>query len=55
MLFVVAAGNYGRNIDDQPLYPAAFTLANMVVVTSATADGRLTYGVDWGRARSICS
>lgn len=48
MLFVVAAGNHGRNIDDQPLYPAAFTLANMVVVTSASADGHLTYGVNWG-------
>lgn len=48
MLFVVAAGNHGRNIDDQPTYPAAFALANMIVVTSATADGRLTSGVNWG-------
>ena len=48
MLFVVAAGNHGRNIDQQPVYPAAFTLANMIVVTSATANGRLTYGVNWG-------
>ncbi|MGH6903410.1 MAG: S8 family serine peptidase [Geminicoccaceae bacterium] len=50
MLFVVAAGNYGRDIEDQPHYPASFTLANMVVVTSATADGRLTDGVNWGRS-----
>jgi hypothetical protein len=50
MLFVVAAGNHGRNIDDRPIYPAAFTLANIIVVTSATADGRLTYGVNWGLA-----
>lgn len=48
MLFLVAAGNHGRNIDERPIYPAAFTLANMIVVTSATADGRLTYGVNWG-------
>jgi subtilisin family serine protease len=48
MLFVVGAGNHGRNIDDHPVHPAAFTLANMIVVTSATADGRLTYGVNWG-------
>jgi len=48
MLFVVAAGNYGRDIEQQPHYPASFTLPNMVVVTSATADGRLTYGVNWG-------
>jgi subtilisin family serine protease len=52
MLFVVAAGNYGRDIDRQPHYPASFALANMVVVTSATADGRLTYGVNWG-SRSV--
>jgi subtilisin family serine protease len=50
ILFVVAAGNHGRDIDKQPHYPAAFTLANMVVVTSATADGRLTDGVNWGAA-----
>jgi hypothetical protein len=48
MLFVVAAGNYGRDIELQPHYPASFTLANMIVVTSATADGRLPEGVNWG-------
>src|SRR5690606_16912477 len=48
MLFVVAAGNHGRNIDERPVYPAAFSLANMIVVTSASTDGRLTYGVNWG-------
>ena len=48
MLFVVAAGNHGRNIEEQPHYPAAFDLANMVVVTSATGNGGLTYGVNWG-------
>jgi hypothetical protein len=48
MLFVVAAGNYGRNIEEQPAYPASFHLANMIVVTSATADGHLTEGVNWG-------
>ena len=52
MLFVVAAGNYGCDIEEQPHYPASFPLANMVVVTSATADGRLTDGVNWG-ARSV--
>jgi subtilisin family serine protease len=48
MLFVGAAGNFGRNIEEQPAYPASFDLANMVVVTSATADGRLSEGVNWG-------
>jgi subtilisin family serine protease len=48
MLFMVAAGNHDRNIDQQPLYPAAFDLENMIVVTSATAEGRLSPGVNWG-------
>jgi subtilisin family serine protease len=48
MLFVVAAGNFGRDIEKQPHYPAAFALTNMVVVTSASADGHLTAGVNWG-------
>lgn len=48
ILFLVAAGNYGRNIEEQPHYPASFTLANMVVVTSATEDGHLADGVNWG-------
>jgi subtilisin family serine protease len=48
MLFVVAAGNHGRDLERQPAYPAALDLANMIVVTSAGADGRLTAGVNWG-------
>jgi hypothetical protein len=52
MLFVVAAGNYDRSLERTPFYPAAFRLPNMVVVTSATADGHLTEGVNWG-AKSV--
>jgi hypothetical protein len=48
MLFVVAAGNFGRNIEQQATYPAALDLDNMIVVTSASADGRLSAGVNWG-------
>lgn len=51
-LFVVAAGNYGRDIEKQPHYPASFTLPNMVVVTSATGDGTLAEGVN-RRSRSV--
>jgi subtilisin family serine protease len=50
ILFMVAAGNYDRNIDQQPVYPAAFDLENMIVVTSATREGLLTMGVNWGPA-----
>lgn len=50
MLFIVAAGNHGRDIDRQAVYPAALDLENMIVVTSATAQGRLTLGANWGPA-----
>ncbi|WP_193181978.1 S8 family serine peptidase [Nisaea sediminum] len=49
MLFIVSAGNDGRNIDTAPVYPAAFPLANMITVTSADAFGRLAPGSNWGR------
>lgn len=49
MLFVVSAGNDGRDIDRAPLYPAAFGLSNVLVVTSSDAFGRLAEGSNWGR------
>ncbi|MDQ4059725.1 MAG: S8 family serine peptidase [Pseudomonadota bacterium] len=52
ILFVVSAGNDGRDIDADPVYPAAFRLDNMVVVTSAEADGRIARGSNWG-ARNV--
>ena len=48
MLFIVSAGNNGRDIDARPVYPAAFDLANLLVVTSSTKDGRLAPGSNWG-------
>lgn len=50
MLFVVSAGNNGRDIDAEPVYPAALPLANTITVTSATADGAPARGSNWGRA-----
>jgi len=49
MLFVVSAGNDGRDIDARPVYPAALDLPNIVTVTSADAFGRLAAGSNWGR------
>ncbi len=49
ILFVVSAGNNGRNIDDAPVYPAHFDLPNILVVTSSTVSGRLAEGANWGR------
>ncbi|MEM8687097.1 MAG: S8 family serine peptidase [Pseudomonadota bacterium] len=48
MLFVVSAGNNGRNIDEAPVYPAVFDLENLLVVTSSTISGRLAPGSNWG-------
>lgn len=35
ILFIVSAGNNGRNIDLNPVYPAAFDHSNIIVVTSS--------------------
>lgn len=50
LLFIVSAGNDGRDIDAAPVYPAALALENIIVVTSAEADGRLARGSNWGAA-----
>lgn len=48
MLFVVSAGNDGRDIDATPVYPAALALGNLLVVTSSDPFGRLAEGSNWG-------
>lgn len=50
ILFIASAGNNGRNIDEQPVYPASLTIANMLVVTSADDFVRPADGVNWGRS-----
>ena len=48
ILAIVSAGNDGRDIDREPVYPAALALENIVTVTSADAFGRLASGSNWG-------
>jgi subtilisin family serine protease len=48
MLFVIAAGNDGRDIDARPYYPAAYRLDNVIVVAAANADGQLWVGSNYG-------
>jgi hypothetical protein len=48
MLFIVSAGNDGRDLDRMPVYPAALPLANMIVVTSSDDFGRLGRGSNIG-------
>ncbi len=49
ILFVVSAGNNERDIGQQPVYPAALDLPNMVVVTSADDTARPARGSNWSR------
>ncbi len=49
MLFIVSAGNNGRDIDQTPVYPAALTLENILTVTSSDAFGKLAQGSNFGR------
>ena len=49
ILFIVSAGNDGRNIDEHPVYPAALSLENIITVTSSDDRGeRPAAGSNWG-------
>jgi subtilisin family serine protease len=48
MLFIASAGNDGRDIDAQPVFPAALRLENLLTATSATETGELAPGSNWG-------
>lgn len=49
LLFIVSAGNDGRDLDRDPVYPAALRFANQLTVTSSENDGTLARGSNWGR------
>lgn len=48
LLFIISAGNDGRDIDIKPVYPASFDHDNFLVVTSTDAFGRLPIESNWG-------
>lgn len=48
LLFIVSAGNDGRDIDEEPIYPAGFSLDNMIVVASSDDFGRIPNDSNWG-------
>ena len=48
ILFIVSAGNDGRDIDVRPIFPAAFTSDNVLTVTSSGSHGRLPPDSNWG-------
>lgn len=49
LLFIVSAGNDGRDIDEQPVYPASLDIDNLLVVTSADDFVRPAERTNWGR------
>ena len=51
MLFVVAAGNNGTNIDITPQYPAAFNAPNLISVAATTSTDALASFSNWGLAK----
>lgn len=52
ILFVAAAGNNNRDIDNQPRYPAAYDLDNIIAVAATTrTDAKATYS-NWGLVKA---
>ncbi|MGI9414168.1 MAG: S8 family serine peptidase [Hyphomicrobiales bacterium] len=48
LLFILTAGNNGRDIDAEPVYPASLKLENAIVVTSSDGFGKLAEDANWG-------
>ncbi len=48
LLFVVAAGNSGSNNNSAPLYPASYSLDNMISVANVTQSGVLASDSNYG-------
>ena len=48
ILFFVSAGNDGKKIDFEKIYPASFDLENIIVVTSSDISGNLAQGSNFG-------
>jgi subtilisin family serine protease len=50
VLVVCAAGNGGRDVDAQPVFPAAFDLPNVISVAATSRKGALSRLSNFGRA-----
>lgn len=53
MLFVCAAGNDGTNLDEKPVYPAAYTLDNSITVSSVNEYGQLSPFSNYSAERAM--
>ncbi len=50
MLFVVAAGNDGTDLETAPSYPASYDLDNLIAVANIRYDGELDRTSSYGAA-----
>ncbi|WP_089167781.1 S8 family peptidase [Azotobacter chroococcum] len=48
ILFVIAAGNEGKNIDATPHYPASFRLPNVLIVGAVNETGKVSTKSNYG-------
>lgn len=49
VLFVLAAGNDGKDIDRTPTYPASFDVDNAITVAALKQDGKRVYFSNYGK------
>jgi hypothetical protein len=49
MLFIISSGNNGVNIDEHPIYPAAFDLENLITVSAADDTPVPAAMTNWGK------
>lgn len=48
MVFVCAAGNRAKNIDESPVYPASYDFDNVISVAASDENGNLAYFSNYG-------
>ena len=53
ILFVCAAGNDGKNIDQEPYYPASFDLPNIISVGSINSEGAISSFSNYGQTVDV--
>lgn len=55
ILFVIAAGNSGYDLAQNPYYPACYDLPNAIVVADITSDGTLSSTSNYGGPTAIAA
>ncbi|MDP4183308.1 MAG: S8 family peptidase, partial [Bacillota bacterium] len=53
ILFICAAGNSGKNIDNSPVYPASYMLPNIITVSANDGKGQLASFSNFGAKADV--